>query len=205
MNIAILANQQQLQEFEKYYSKPAIQTTITNDMANLKGSYDAVFDFLYDNNLDRILQLQNLKTLVFVNSVTNILDDSTKNFVRFNGWQTMIKRDLWEIAITENNEYYTILNALQINYVKVPNIVGLLTPRVISMLVNEAYFALGEGVSTKKEIDIAMKLGTNYPYGPFEWSEIIGLKNIVTLLQTLQINDARYTVANAMLTGYNIK
>jgi 3-hydroxybutyryl-CoA dehydrogenase len=31
-------------------------------------------------------------------------------------------------------------------------------------------------ISTKAEIDIAMKLGTNYPYGPFEWSEKSGWK-----------------------------
>jgi 3-hydroxyacyl-CoA dehydrogenase len=44
------------------------------------------------------------------------------------------------------------------------------------MIINEAYFALEDNVSTKAETDIAMKLGTNYPYGPFEWGQLIGLK-----------------------------
>ena len=53
-------------------------------------------------------------------------------------------------------------------------------------------FALQDKVSTKSEIDIAMKMGTNYPYGPFEWSEKIGLKNIASLLKKLTTGNKRY-------------
>lgn len=67
--------------------------------------------------------------------------------------------------------------------------------RIISMIVNEAYFALGDGISTKEEIDTAMKLGTNYPYGPFEWSQKIGLKKIYALLQNLGREKERYAAA----------
>jgi len=69
------------------------------------------------------------------------------------------------------------------------------TPRVISMIINEAYFALDEGISSKEEIDTAMKLGTNYPYGPFEWSEKIGLKKIYDLLIALTTTNSRYKPA----------
>ncbi|MFY7899172.1 MAG: 3-hydroxyacyl-CoA dehydrogenase family protein, partial [Chitinophagaceae bacterium] len=48
-------------------------------------------------------------------------------------------------------------------------------------------------ISTKQDIDVAMKLGTNYPYGPFEWSEKIGLKKIYNLLQRLEQQDATYS------------
>jgi 3-hydroxybutyryl-CoA dehydrogenase len=40
-----------------------------------------------------------------------------------------------------------------------------------------------------------MKRGTNYPYGPFEWSRLIGLKNIYELLVTLSGENKRYTPA----------
>lgn len=79
------------------------------------------------------------------------------------------------------------------------------------MIVNEAFFALGEGVSTKSEIDVAMKLGTNYPYGTFEWCERIGLEKVHNLLEKLAKTDSRYSVAPAMkknysnLNGNNIK
>jgi len=57
------------------------------------------------------------------------------------------------------------------------------------------YFTLAEEVSSKQETDIAMKLGTNYPYGPFEWAEKIGLKNILALLQQLGKEQQRYQPA----------
>ena len=66
------------------------------------------------------------------------------------------------------------------------------------MIINEAYFAIGEDVSSKNEIDLAMKLGTNYPYGPFEWAKKIGLHNIYYLLKTLSNNDNRYIPAKAL-------
>ncbi len=66
-----------------------------------------------------------------------------------------------------------------------PDEPGFVTPRVISMIINEAYFAFAEGVSTPEEIDTAMKLGTNYPYGPIEWGNRIGLQNVVRLLKKL--------------------
>ncbi|MEO5650820.1 MAG: 3-hydroxyacyl-CoA dehydrogenase family protein, partial [Ginsengibacter sp.] len=64
--------------------------------------------------------------------------------------------------------------------------------RVISMIINEAFYTLKENVSTKKEIDLAMKLGTNYPFGPFEWAEKIGLENVFNLLKKLSEKEERY-------------
>jgi 3-hydroxybutyryl-CoA dehydrogenase len=57
---------------------------------------------------------------------------------------------------------------------------------------------LGDEVSTKKNIDIAMQLGTNYPYGPFEWAAHIGLEHIYKLLKNLSISDERFVVAKAL-------
>jgi 3-hydroxybutyryl-CoA dehydrogenase len=71
----------------------------------------------------------------------------------------------------------------------------MIAARVISMIINEAYFALGDKISTKEQIDIAMKLGTNYPYGPFEWSEKIGLQKIYALLKKLREKERRYDIA----------
>lgn len=63
------------------------------------------------------------------------------------------------------------------------------------MIINEAWLSLGEGVSTKEEIDTAMKLGTNYPYGPFEWGNKIELKNVYQLLTALSKTNPRYEPA----------
>ena len=77
---------------------------------------------------------------------------------------------------------------------------GLVSAKIIAMIINEAYFALGDDVSSKTAIDIAMKLGTNYPYGPFEWSEKIGIHNIYLLLKKLSLMDTRYQPAPILLT-----
>lgn len=47
-------------------------------------------------------------------------------------------------------------------------------------------------------MDIAMKLGTNYPFGPFEWSEKIGLGRIHALLSKLSETSTRYQIAPAL-------
>jgi 3-hydroxybutyryl-CoA dehydrogenase len=82
-----------------------------------------------------------------------------------------------------------------------PDEPGFVTARVVSMIINEAYLSLQEGVSTKKDIDKAMKLGTNYPYGPFEWSEKIGLQNIASLLNSLAAEQPRYTPSPLLLAS----
>lgn len=62
---------------------------------------------------------------------------------------------------------------------------GLVFPRILSLLVNEAAFALGEGVATAEDIDCAMKYGTNYPQGPLAWADEIGVDEILAVLQSL--------------------
>jgi 3-hydroxybutyryl-CoA dehydrogenase len=52
--------------------------------------------------------------------------------------------------------------------------------------VNEAFLALSEGVAAAEDIDRAMKLGANYPRGPFEWVEEIGAHSIVETLDSLR-------------------
>ena len=58
--------------------------------------------------------------------------------------------------------------------------------RLISCIVNEAFLALSEGVATAQDIDRAMKLGANYPKGPFEWADEIGPDRILDTLDSLR-------------------
>lgn len=74
---------------------------------------------------------------------------------------------------------------------------GLVLPRIVSMLANEAAFAAGEGVAGPETIDLAMKLGTNYPHGPLEWGEAIGWGRILGVLEHLgrETGEERYRAA----------
>ena len=74
--------------------------------------------------------------------------------------------------------------------------VGMVMPRILSMLVNES-FALQEEIATPDAIDTAMKLGTNYPFGLIEWGERIGYDYVVKTLQAIndEYGEDRYRTA----------
>jgi 3-hydroxybutyryl-CoA dehydrogenase len=67
----------------------------------------------------------------------------------------------------------------------VADLPGLVVARTIAMLVNEAADAVSQGVCDETGADAAMKLGVNYPAGPFEWLAFWGAEPIVTLLDRL--------------------
>lgn len=71
---------------------------------------------------------------------------------------------------------------------------GLVRGRIVCCLINEATSALMEGVATASHIDQAMKLGTNYPYGPLEWADLIGLDTVLGVMTGLSAEwgDDRY-------------
>lgn len=67
-------------------------------------------------------------------------------------------------------------------------------PRIVSQIINEAFFALEENLSTPEGIDLAMVNGVNYPIGPLLWAKKTGIKNIQTILEELYkyTKDNRY-------------
>ena len=62
---------------------------------------------------------------------------------------------------------------------------GLVRARTVCCLINEAASALLEGIATPTDIDQAMKLGTNYPYGPLEWGDYLGLDTVLGVMNGL--------------------
>jgi 3-hydroxybutyryl-CoA dehydrogenase len=62
--------------------------------------------------------------------------------------------------------------------------------RVILAIVNEAYRALGDRVASSDDIDRAMQLGANHPFGPFEWARRTGLQEVALTLDGLSDEDA---------------
>lgn len=74
---------------------------------------------------------------------------------------------------------------------------GLVFPRILSLIVNEAARALDEGVAEASEIDTAMKLGVNYPEGPLRWADRAGVDEVLAVLEGLhaETGDDRYRPA----------
>ena len=77
---------------------------------------------------------------------------------------------------------------------------GYIVGRVLASLVNEAYWALGQGVASREDVDLAMRLGTNWPQGPFEWSDELGTDRIRRSLRSLrEAHGDAYLTAPALL------
>ncbi len=159
---------------------------------------DAIFILDDDINLNLIKSLTTQP--VFIHSVILTLNDLNLpcNISRINAWPTFLQNDIWEIATKKENIVKNFFEKLDWKYIVIPDEPGLISARIIAMIINEAYFTYGDGISSKEEIDVAMKLGTNYPYGPFEWAQKIGLSNIYKLLRALNKLSKRYCVAPAM-------
>ncbi len=145
---------------------------------------------------------------VLVNAVIETTHSLPTNCVRFNGWYGFMLHNKLEVATEQPllvAQIAAILKKMDWKLLQAPDEPGMLTARVVAMIINEAYYGLGEGISTKTAIDTAMRLGTNYPFGPFEWSELIGLKKIYLLLSKLAETSHRYTIAPAMEEELGIK
>jgi 3-hydroxybutyryl-CoA dehydrogenase len=61
--------------------------------------------------------------------------------------------------------------------------------RTILAIVNEAYRALGDRVAGANDIDLAMRLGANHPFGPFQWARDTGLTEVAAMLDRLSDDD----------------
>jgi 3-hydroxybutyryl-CoA dehydrogenase len=204
MKIAIITNDALKEE---WMSQGMQDTAQVEWLSEPKAGEDTecYIDLLFQPDIERINKLKKLSAgsggqpaIIIVNSVITTLNDLPENFIRINGWPTFLKRMVVESSCKSEDlktKAEKIFPAFNKKVEWVPDVPGFITARVISMIINEAYFALDEKVSTKNEIDIAMKLGTNYPYGPFEWSEKIGLVKVYELLTSLSKNNYRYEPA----------
>ena len=163
---------------------------------------DGCIDLLFDNSKKRIELLKNFSSQpVIVNSVIDTLGEINAPFIRINAWPGFLKRPVVEASYngkTLKERAERIFTGLNKKTEWLPDEPGFVTAKIIAMIINEAWFALEEGISSKEEIDTAMKLGTNYPYGPFEWGNQIGLKNIYALLDKLYKTNPRYQPAELM-------
>lgn len=80
---------------------------------------------------------------------------------------------------------------------------GFIVNRILVPMINEAIFALMEGLASPEEIDTAMKLGTNQPMGPLELADFVGLDTCLSILQILhrELGDDKYRPC-PLLTKY---
>jgi 3-hydroxybutyryl-CoA dehydrogenase len=74
---------------------------------------------------------------------------------------------------------------------------GFISNRILCPMINEAIFALQEGIGTPESIDQVMKLGMNHPMGPLALCDLIGLDVVLNVMEILQrdLGDDKYRPA----------
>lgn len=131
-------------------------------------------------------------------------DRSTPTY-GFCGLPTLLNRSLLEVSMVAGGDeapLRAVCEQLGTPYRVVQDRVGLVTPRVLAMLVNEACFTLQEGTAAAPDIDRAMQLGTNYPKGPLAWGDELGAARVVAVLDAMwqDTHDPRYRVCPLLRT-----
>lgn len=194
MTIAVRADELQKEELLAQGLNKEVQIVWLDKLLPVAGA-DCYIDILF-NEKDHTTELPALHpALLIVNSVCNTTDQLPAGLIRINGWATFLKRPVVEAACADaalRTKAEKVFDLFNKKTEWVADIPGFISPRVVTTIINEAYITLDEKVSSKAEIDTAMKLGTNYPYGPFEWSEKIGLKKVYSLLSLLAETNKRY-------------
>lgn len=196
MQIVVLATEEQKKEILLKTKHQKVNIEFVDSFAELLKCKDAKAFFILNDDLI-LNQISLITKPVFINSVALTLSDlnTPDNVSRINAWPTFLQRNLWEIATKHEFIVKDIFEKIGWRYIAVPDKPGFISARILAMIINEAYFTWQENISTKEHIDTAMKLGTNYPFGPFEWAAKIGLRNIYDVLKILNTNNERYNIA----------
>lgn len=134
---------------------------------------------------EQVTWMKHPERLIGIGAFPTLLQGSVMEFVAGNFTDSSTRSSAKFFAIALGKEAIFVRDS-----------VGLVMPRILSMLVNEACFAMAEGVAAGTDIDTAMKLGTNYPHGPVEWGERTGAKHILAVMESLHKQDGeRYRPA----------
>jgi hypothetical protein len=119
---------------------------------------------------------------------------------RLNVWPTFFENTHWEATGNINEEITELIfNIIGKKIIASADVLGLIAGNTVAQIINEAYHTLSQKISSKADIDTAMKLGTGYPYGPFEWAEKIGIANIKQLLTAKATLNPNYTINSLLL------
>ena len=204
MTIAAIAKNHVEKELQSFFAGEDIDWILLKTVpapAALRQA-DIVLDLDFVNEGGRCELLARLHpALIIVNAVVPTLGEIGRSFVRINGWPGFRLKKTHELVTPDaatSKRLQDLYVSLGYTCHLAPDTPGMIAPRIVAGIINEAWHAWEEQVSTKEEIDTAMKLGTNYPFGPFEWGEHIGLGQIASLLWSLSRTDPRYLPASAL-------
>ncbi|HVU98861.1 MAG TPA: 3-hydroxyacyl-CoA dehydrogenase family protein [Puia sp.] len=202
MIIAAITEKYSKEQLTKFFPGEGIDWRLSPAIQPVDGA-GIYIDLDFVNEKKRCEELSKLQpALIIVNAVTPTTKDIGYPFVRINAWPGFLERNIHELAVADEtaaSRVATLYRQLDRDYRIVPDEPGMISARILAAMINEAFFTWEAGVSTKEEIDTAMRLGTNYPLGPFEWSDRIGPGQIAGLLGALSRTNPAYVPSAALL------
>lgn len=228
MKIAVLGTGKKLDSWkEKHLNNSSI--TYVQDTQSC-GEYDVFVDLNFDESPKRITDYANFVNTYFLLSANLVSIDQAifdaqiphppKNISGICAFPHLIERNTLEICLPNyirkqsDHDVQKIIEKTEIirqflGYEKTQWVqarVGLVTARVLCMIINEAYYTVQEGTANKTDIDTAMKLGTNYPKGPFEFVQLFGIDLVYKQIEALfeDTKEERYKICSLLKSEYLI-
>lgn len=218
MNILVIGEQINLEEAKVKFGENHHYTfeRAHRDAERFVQGSDLVLDFILDEDPFQVeIYADKPNTRILINTakislaeLSNLANHHLKSkLFGFNGLPTFLNRSILEASVLnpeDESQLAELCRTLNTEYLLVDDRVGLVTPRIICMIINEAYYTAEEGTATREDIDLSMKLGTNYPFGPFEWCQRIGVKHVYELLEAVyeDTHDERYKICSQLKKEY---
>ncbi|HYV91568.1 MAG TPA: 3-hydroxyacyl-CoA dehydrogenase family protein [Chitinophagales bacterium] len=216
MKIFATGDERRMDELKLKLGNEISTGAIIKENNSVLKSYDVIFDLNADEKnaaLDQYTLLENKLVIVCAvkKSLSMLMGEAKKevksHVVGMNLLPTFINRGKLETSFLRREDKPSLekfSGDVKTDFLEVEDHVGMVTPRVICMIINEACFSLQEGVASITDIDKAMKLGTNYPYGPFEWCDRIGVKDVYETLNAIwnDTHDERYEICSLLKKRY---
>lgn len=172
-------------------------------------AYEVIFDLTLDENPENIDNYAFNDGQIIIGSavkrsLTEIAAESGYDLdcrlYGMNALPTFINRAKIEMSLyneADRDDLLALMEGFGLEAEIVDDRVGMVTPRVICMIINEACNVLQEGTADIPAVDQAMKLGTNYPMGPFEWADKMGVHNVYGVVRAMkaETGEEKYKVA----------
>ena len=178
---------------------------------NLSSDVDLYIEAIYENKeakfnlFNKLKNISNSNSIIATNtssiSITEL--SSAVNPDKFIGMHFMNPVPVMKLVeiirgYSTSDETFNTIKELAIKLDKTPVEVfdypGFVSNRILMPMINEAIFALMEGVASKEDIDNVMKLGMNHPMGPLTLADFIGLDVCLSIMEVLYngFNDPKY-------------
>jgi 3-hydroxybutyryl-CoA dehydrogenase len=197
-----------------------VQQVTSLERTGTLADYELIIDLNFDEHTERArIYAQHPQVPVMACIVRTSLSALMNNYAFEQGFSIIgcnwlpgfAAMPVTEVSVIEEEQKPVlahIMTTLGWEYEIVEDRVGLVTPRVISMIINEAYMAAEEGTASRNDINTAMRLGTNYPMGPFEWCEKIGIRQVCGVLDAVYkaTGNERYKISTLLAreAGMNV-